>query len=261
MGKRGQTTIFIIISVLVVASVALFFTLSESGSEEGALSESEGVLSSERSSIKNDVETCLSNNLESGIYSLGLDGFYHETPEISETYLGSEIPVYWDSGNSNIPKKSFVEPQLENYMEDNMNDCLSELENNENRSFSVSSGEYSVDVGLSGRVLAELNYPVTIEKGSSSVKIEDFSQTYEFDFDEKYGIAKNITEQQENAPGSLMVGHLTALASEKGFVYQTEEIGENKILLSLVFQDERDSEGRPFVYSFVLDYGGEENES
>jgi|AntAceMinimDraft_18_1070375.scaffolds.fasta_scaffold36616_2 hypothetical protein len=253
MEKRGQVTIFIIIAVLVIAGVALFFTFkSDIGIGKQEMS------SVEIAPIKAFVQECLESSVEEGIYYLGIQGGYYETPKPKEIYLTAEIPVYWNVDSENIPTKETIELELVTYVLDDLYECLEGLEEFENKGFEIKEEASSGEVVISSRVNFKLNYPMVIEKGDSKSKIEDFSYVLNFDFMSKHNLARMIIENQKENPEMFAMGFISALAYEKGFVYETMDLGEGKMILSLIF-NEFDKEGYPFVYSFVINYG-EENE-
>jgi len=73
-GKRGQTTIFIIIGILIVVGVALFFVLS--GDEEPE----QGYSDISKVSPSTFFKDCLKNNVKTTIRKLNYQGGYLENP-------------------------------------------------------------------------------------------------------------------------------------------------------------------------------------
>ncbi|KHO54840.1 MAG: hypothetical protein QT10_C0011G0021 [archaeon GW2011_AR19] len=94
--KRGQITIFIIISILIVAVVVLFFSL------RGTL-QKEKPVSPETAEIQNFVQGCLDESLESVVFKVGENGGYYFPPKVSTPVL--EVPYYIKDNNNLMPKK------------------------------------------------------------------------------------------------------------------------------------------------------------
>src|SRR3989339_303224 len=166
--KNAQLTIFIIISILIVAVVVLFFTL------RGNLNLPGKPVSPETTKIKNFVQTCLDDSLESVVFKVGENGGYYFPPKVSTPIL--EVPYYIKNNKSLMPSKEDIEREISRGIERELFFCIG--------NFELFSPEYEITKGKmtppevaieSERVLVEMNYPLTIQKGGSKSKIEDFS--------------------------------------------------------------------------------------
>ena len=129
---KGQTTIFIIIAIILVASVGLFFIVS------GGFGRDE--VPSEIDPIYNTLTSCLEEDLYLGINILESKGGYIYLPEYESgsnympfssqlQFLGSSIPYwYYVSGNNldreQVPSKFEMESQLEDFIEVRARECF-----------------------------------------------------------------------------------------------------------------------------------------
>ena len=165
--NRAQLTIFIIISILIVAVVVLFFTL------RGNLNLPGKPVSPETAEIQNFVQECLDDSLESVVFKVGENGGYYFPPKVSTPVL--EVPYYIKKNISLMPSKEDIGNEISRGVARELIFCLED--------FSLFP-EYEITKGKmtppevvieSERVLVELNYPLTIIKGDSKSKIEDFS--------------------------------------------------------------------------------------
>src|SRR3989344_5958004 len=164
--NRAQLTIFIIISILIVAVVVLFFTF------RGTL-QKEKPVSPETAEIQNFVQECLDESLESVVFKVGENGGYYFPPKVSTPVL--EVPYYIKKNISLMPSKEDIGNEISRGVARELIFCLED--------FSLFP-EYEITKGKmtppevvieSERVLVELNYLLTIIKGDSKSKIEDFS--------------------------------------------------------------------------------------
>jgi len=166
---RGQLTIFIIIAIFIIAVVVLFFTL------KGTL-QKEKPISPETAEIQNFVQNCLDDSLESVVFKVGENGGYYFPSSAPATTPVLEIPYYIKDNNNLMPRKEKIQEQISKGVARELIFCL--------RDFTIFTNEYEITKGKINppevviepeRVLVELNYPLTIKKGESHSKIEDFN--------------------------------------------------------------------------------------
>jgi len=165
--KNAQLTIFIIISILIVAVVVLFFTL------RGNLNLPGKPVSPETTKIKNFVQTCLDDSLESVVFKVGENGGYYFPPKVSTPVL--EVPYYIKDNKNLMPPKENIENEISRGIARELIFCLEDFSlfpEYEITKGKMNSPEVVIE---SERVFVEVNYPLTIQKGGSKSKIEDFS--------------------------------------------------------------------------------------
>ena len=167
--KNAQLTIFIIISILIVAVVVLFFTL------RGNLNLPGKPVSPETTKIKNFVQTCLDDSLESVVFKVGENGGYYFLSSAPATTPVLEVPYYIKDNKNLMPQKEKIQDEISKGVARELIFCLEDF---------LLFPEYEITKGKMNspevviepeRVLVELNYPLTIIKGDSKSKIEDFS--------------------------------------------------------------------------------------
>ena len=164
--KNAQLTIFIIISILIVAVVVLFFSL------RGTL-QKEKPVSPEIAPIKNFVQTCLDDSLEDVVFKVGENGGYYFPPKVSTPVL--EVPYYIKDNKNLMPPKENIENEISRGIARELIFCLEDFSlfpEYEITKGKMNSPEVVIE---SERVFVEVNYPLTIQKGGSKSKIEDFS--------------------------------------------------------------------------------------
>ena len=167
--KKAQLTIFIIIAIFIIAVVVLFFTL------KGIL-QKEKPISPETAEIQNFVQECLDDSLEEVVFKVGENGGYYFPSSAPATTPVLEIPYYIKDNNNLMPRKEKIQEQISKGVARELIFCL--------RDFTIFTNEYEITKGKINppevviepeRVLVELNYPLTIKKGESHSKIEDFN--------------------------------------------------------------------------------------
>src|SRR3989344_4723678 len=128
--KRGQLTIFIIISILIVAVVVLFFTL------KGTL-QKEKPVSPETAKIKNFVQECLDDSLEDVVFKVGENGGYYFPPKVSTPVL--EVPYYIKDNKNLMPTKENIENEISKGIARELTFCVG--------NFELFSPEYEITKG------------------------------------------------------------------------------------------------------------------
>jgi len=202
--KKGQTTIFIILAILVIAGVAVYLLFFRGGvSQTNIPSEFEGAYGS--------FIVCVEDNLEMGIGTLESHGGYIYLPDFvggSEympfssqlDFLGVNVPYwYYVSGNNfdreQVPTKSFMEGELEEFLNERVPDCvpqdvLSDV------SFSI--GESEANVGIKNdEVQLGLKMDLVMAKGDSSVEVKSHEVVVESDLGRLYDDAVKVYEEEK----------------------------------------------------------------
>lgn len=162
--KRGQVSIFVIIAIVIVAAVVLFFAIRGGIFGSGIPGEFQGVYDAYGECIMRETQNGLSLlGTQGGRIESNFDDFVSGSsyaPFSSHlNFLGFNVP-YWFyvSGNGiiteNVPTKSEMEGELENYIEGAIEDC--ELGEYYAQGFYIESGEPEVNVQI-GEVEVEVS--------------------------------------------------------------------------------------------------------
>ena len=130
--KRGQTTIFMLLAIVVLLIGVLFFF-----SQDASLEKTE-YISPELVPIKNFVDTCISNTAARGITILGLNGGYINFPQQINSNPRSYLkftplddyknPYWWYDGTESIPTEEFMVKQIEDYIISEIDTCINNFE-------------------------------------------------------------------------------------------------------------------------------------
>ena len=186
--KRGQVTIFIIVGIiilLIIGFVALNFTVTET---EGP----------ERSVLNPYIESCLSGALIDAIESVSLHGGYYNLPEKKlDMYNRFNVPYYLYEDIKAVPTKSQIEGEIGDLTSTLVSLC--NLEYFEERGYEVTTGEIHTNVEIiKNGVIAELNYPITLERDGISMHNERFSVEVESILNTYYENAVEFADKIED---------------------------------------------------------------
>ena len=202
--KRGQVTIFIIIAILIVASVAGYFLVRNVLLAPTVPANLEPVYTAFLSCLEEDTLT--------GISILESQGGYIELPEFEpgSTYapfssqldfLGNPIPYwYYVSGNGivkeQVPSKSEMEEQLGNFIETRITECL--LEDYFEKGFGVSIGEPNADVSINlDEVEINLDMDLGIERANDTAVVRNHKVLIKSKLGNLYDSARKIYDYEQ----------------------------------------------------------------
>jgi hypothetical protein len=209
--KSAQVTIFIIIAIVIVAGVVLFFVFRQKAAPSVALPR-------EFQPVYDSFSACLEQQLRNGIDILGTQGGYIYTPafEPGSSYApfssqldfhGNAVP-YWLylSGNGQwkeqVPTKSVMEQQLEQYLSDQISLCKRALLPYTDQGFvtSMASDEARADVAIQDTMVdAQLNMDFAISDGISAAVVSQHKAGVNSQLGRFYNTALGIyrAEQRE----------------------------------------------------------------
>ncbi len=184
MKKRGQLTIFIIVGILLVASVSLFF-LSRAGFIPQLLG------GKPETSANVFLDSCLEEEIDEAIKIISLQGGYISNP-LNKTFTFTDEGVANDISylcynqgigfciNQELVLLKHLEDEIKNYIEEDVENCFIEMIDSFNRQrFEVgvgpNSGLNSFEVELNSKeVIVQTDSKVTLTKSGESSTQKNF---------------------------------------------------------------------------------------
>ncbi len=204
VNKRGQLTIFIIVAILIVASVAGYFVFREQLSQEQ--------IPSNFDPVRTAFLSCLEEETEVGISVLSSQGGYIEQPEFESgsshmpfsshlDFLGNPIPYwYYVSGNNiereNVPSEEDMEEDLESYIEDNIRNC--DLSSYSEQGYEIAMDFPIGDVNIKNdEVVVDLDMELSMNYLENSAVVSDHRVSIASNLGSLYDSAKEIYEYEQ----------------------------------------------------------------
>ena len=185
--KRSQLTIFIIIAILIIAVVVLFFTF------RGSLQIPGKPANLETAEIQNFVQECLDDSLEKVVFRIGENGGYYFPPKISTPFL--DVPYYIKNNKNLMPQKEKIQEEISKYVSRDLVFCLGDFALFPE--YEITKGKMVAETKIEqDRVLIDMNYPLTIIKGESKSKIENFNSEVPVRLGIVYNAVAEFVEQQ-----------------------------------------------------------------
>ncbi len=202
--KRGQVTIFIIIAIIIIGSVAAYFFLIKPTAQASLPASIQPAYSSFLS--------CLEDKTRTGIDILESQGGYIELPDLEPgnrympfssqlDFLGNPIPYwYYVSANNvqkeQVPSQGEMEKALGNFISDRIREC--DYENYYSEGFEITQGEPRASVSIkSDSVDVRLAMDMTISKGEDTSIINTHKATVKSNLGSLYSSANTIYKKEQ----------------------------------------------------------------
>ena len=204
--KQAQVTIFVIVAIILVATIAGFFVFRDSFIGEKIPSDVEP--------IYNDFLICLEEKTLTGIDVLESQAGYIYLPDFEPgslympfssqlDFLGNQIPYwYYVSGNNiqkeQVPSKENMELQLAEFVEEKISNCI--FEKYYEQGFEIKFGESQAKINVKeNEVEVDLEMDFAISKGEESFVVDSHEISVNSKLGVLYNSAKKIyEEEQEN---------------------------------------------------------------
>lgn len=250
--KLGQATIFVIIAVLLIGAVGitLFLTKKQTGLETQFSTDPQ--IQSRFMQVKTSVSDCLKFTSQDALDFVGLQGGYYERPKDSFDFGVSFIPYYYLDGKTLMPANSEIQNQLALYVDDNLKDCIDNINNSEFKVTYLPS-ETTAQI-KSSEVVFNVNMPVTIQKDSKSVKLElgNEAVTIPSKLQGILEIAKFITDSHKDDPEFVCLNCISDMAEERDVYVDMVSLGGEGSTLVII--SENSTSEVPYTFEFLNKY-------
>jgi hypothetical protein len=245
--KNGQLTLFIVIAIIFVVGIVSVVFLVSNLKDVGEPSPSAS------RDLQGFVERCLETTAEDCLTIVGRQGGYYRfgdepltlyygddgQPGPLLTNLGEINVSYYLYNSSNVmPSLDGIGVEISKYVEENLDSCINNFIDFEDRAYSVSSGRPRARTTIFDSIVKiSLDYPVTISSPGGEVILKDYSSELEIRLGKFYDITKEIMRVQTLDPSNLCLNCL--LEYKNNNFYTQLLIVENRTILFVVTDTER----------------------
>jgi hypothetical protein len=195
MTKRGQLTAFIVVGIVLVASVILVMYLRGQFFFGPVTPDN---LANRMVPISEHITNCIKDLSPEEIERMGLQGGHLKTPK--DTFRKqNDIPISYLCYNVEGRPQCYNRVLLISEMEEELNEAIrNKLTTCINvksfeRGFDVTTGALNVDTEIGrGNVLVSVNYPVILKKGDVIVNEENFDVNFNYPLGKLYDVTQDI---------------------------------------------------------------------
>ncbi|MFA6974230.1 MAG: hypothetical protein WC238_05895 [Parcubacteria group bacterium] len=204
--KKGQLTVFIIIGIVIVASVVLFFVLRNSLSVTN--------IPADLQPAYRKLVSCIEDETNIGVSVLESQGGYIELPEFQPgseympfssqlDFLGTPVPYwYYVSGNGiekqQVPSKRDMEKQLENFIEGRIREC--DFEEYYQQGMEINQGEPRARVSVTeSKIVITLAMNTEFKKNEESAFVATYKTEVSSALGRLYDSAKKVYDYEQDS--------------------------------------------------------------
>lgn len=245
IGQKAQVTLFIVITVLIIAIVLLFLYVK---------SLAELVKPDVTKPIHDNLKLCIQENAVNGLFEIGKQGGYHNISNPFSYYYEITIPFFFKDGKNLLPSLTFFEREFSQFMEPKIKECLTNLSKFEQQGYNVNIdlNNTKVTVIFSEKTTIKTEYSVVVSRDSTQILLKPTEFSIDFNFIEKYSIIKQIIEEQEKISNSLPLFFIMELAKQRNFDFEFIDLNDSNYVFILSFNTSLKEE--PYKFAFLVGY-------
>lgn len=205
MNKKGQVAIFVIIGIILVASVIVYFIVRNNLGNANIPTNLEPVY--------NSFLSCVEESTKIGIDVLGSQGGYIEMPKFVSgsshmpfssqlNFMGNPIPYwYYVSGNNlqkeQVPSKSFMEEQLADFVEEKIQNCV--FDSFYEQGFEITRRTPNIKIRIENEMIfVDLKMDLVISRGEDTATVSNHNLEIKSELGNLYNSAVKIYKQEQD---------------------------------------------------------------
>lgn len=249
--KKGQTTIFIILTIVIVIIIALFFFLRGTTEDRGRDYFVEQGLQPSINNVQNFIVDCLETNAKDALIKIGIQGGYFNKPSNFFDMQWAFIPYYYDQGTFLQPTQQQIETGLSDYVDSNMEKCLSKIEfQNLELKYQASSTKATIQPSFV-RFTSELPTIIEHEGNTVTFDLDQHPVAINSSLKEIIEVATFITNSHKENPDLMCINCITELAKERKLYVDFIAFEEDTTLVMIL---ENRTMEHPYIFEFLNRY-------
>ncbi len=170
--ERGQITIFIVVGMVILFSLAFIFWLTRSS----ALQVQEDIpITIQTAPLEAYVQRCIESTAEQAILENGRRGGFFILPLHSTFELFEDVPYYFDVGQDFFPADEVFAAEIGSYVDNLLSFCLNDFEPFQKHGYSITAGTPVSVVTISPRkIKVQTTLPLAISRGIQIRELSTF---------------------------------------------------------------------------------------
>jgi|TARA_Y100000034_G_scaffold26167_1_gene31255 hypothetical protein len=255
--KKGQTSIFVIIALIIVIGAISFFVFQNTNDEAIF----EGLMFSQKVDVvKKATEDCLTIIYQDSLDFVGAQGGYYREP-LNYYVAGDDfyLPIYSFNGENTVPSKEFIEQELSFAVGDNLDFCLDSIQERYS-TINLEYGDYSTEVNILEETVkfdTIIDVSLSSKDGIDTAQIEVEKKEIPSKINDMILVADYYISSKIVDPETICIDCITELAEKFGLIIEVTNYDQDIIVVD-IFSD--DSETYPALFNFLEVYiadGGE----
>ena len=251
--KRSQTTIFIILAIVIVAVVVGVFLISRV-SVRTDLDDTFSKLgiTSQASAVQSSIFECIEQTSQDALTFIGIQGGYYNNPNRYFDLSWAIIPYYYDKGDFLMPGNEVIQNELGLYVDDNLDFCLDELPYDD---FTIKYRSSKTGVLIGNKdVSFTVDSRITFEKSglSSEFEIGKYPVEIESALSDILEVADYITESHREDPDFICISCVADMAEIRNLYVDMIDFGDEQTTLVVISENYTSAD--PYIFEFLNRY-------
>jgi len=237
--KKAQITVFIVLGLVLVLTIAIFLYVTKFTEIEQLKSETESPLLTDQQSLKNYVESCIKQVAQEPIILLAKQGGTLD-PVNYRFYNGSKINYLCYAEDNlacvnSLLLRTDMEKELSYYLKLNLDYCLN-FDYFEQQGYYVETNNINVSSTISDqKIYIDINYPISLSLDETDLSVSDYSIEFSSSLGYLHRIATFIINQ-ENSNGyfdqvNFILNHTNILIKKDkpypSIIYSLKTVNDN----------------------------------
>lgn len=243
--KKAQITIFVILAIVVVTGLLLFFLARDNFNLLG--------VNSEIRPIHNFVQECVKKTANDAIYHIGETGGYFISPNNS---LENNVNIYFDVGENLVPSLETIEKEITKYMDSMLFFCVKNFISFPD--FEIEQGGIKNEVKIEeGKVVFNIDYPLSIKKGDSTYSIDKFDLEINSRLFTIQKATNQLTEYQKETPEALCLSCIEEVSADNDLYIIMMNYGyDGDVVIFEIIDINSKINNEDYRFYFANRYGG-----
>jgi len=249
MKKRAQVTIFIIIAILIVASIVMFFLFREK------IGFWENKINPEVLPVYSYVEDCVEETEENALARIGEQGGYFFISQDVKS-IGSNIPYYLYNQEELVPTKADIELELSGFVHEELSFCILNFKDFRDE-FEISHELKEVKTKINDNsVDFNLQYLISVSKKESEAtsQFEEFNIRIPIRLGTIYNVAQAVVQEQQKHLDSICLSCLYTLGKENNVHIDMLDYGNDTTIFTIIDNNSTLNDEN-YEFSFAVKHG------
>jgi hypothetical protein len=234
MNKKGQLSLFLILSILVLFGGIFLFSISERNQSDAVAS---SFSTGREAELRAFVDGCVRQATENAVYEVSLKGGYASPPPDSfQVDIGGgeqlSIPVYLNGGTVVAPSISVLQASISSETARNIKSCTSGFSSFPGIKVDEKDPQVTVEVRQNS-ILAMVDYPLTFRSGSATTSLSSFRAEIPSTLHDLFSSGKEITEISLENSAEICVSCLLSLQEKNGLSISIDNYGGEVLVYKL----------------------------
>lgn len=250
--RKGQVAIFLLFAIVILIA-SLFLTYIKSNSDEGVyISNSNTYLS--YNEIRSHIESCMKFTAEEGIMYNSFQAGYYTLPEKSTSDAYFQTAYYYYNRMITIPSLEFIQQELADYINDNLNFCILDLMVKYPQ-YIISAQRPDASVLFAkDSILLKADYMVTVSTAKSTLEISNFAATLPgIRIREVYSAVSEYMGYQVAEPSLICTSCLVDIGEKYDLYFDLERLNETTVIFTVTDYNST-IQGEPLSFVFAENF-------